>query len=139
MIQRSALLTGIVSFVATRSSRPTGDGASPPGSGDERYPFVVVYAIPGGSFPAGILETHGDHAELVIQLSCVGRRRDQADALLDRCRAALLDHDIQIPVAGHSVLLRQPYAGTGGIDSSGQPPHRLFTATERFRIHVSST
>lgn len=139
MIKRSDILDGLVAFFADQSSRPVGDGAPPPGSGEERYPFTTLYAIPGGSFPAGILETHGNQAEVVIQLSCVGRRRDQADALLDRCRTAFLDHDIPIPVAGHRVLLREPYAGTGGIDSSGQPPHRLFTATERFRIQVSST
>lgn len=100
------------------------------GNPEDDAPYVVVYPIPGGS-TSGTLGAPDDDAEIVIQVSCVGKSREQAEWLADKAKGLLgigtLDVDSRyIPLVSLDMF--------GGImrDDSVTPP--LFTAAPRFRI-----
>jgi hypothetical protein len=98
----------------------SGKGLSPP--------FAVVYPIPGGG-TSGTLGKRNEDAELVYQVTCVGRVRPEAEWIVDKVMALLNGFN----VAGRSILLVS-LDSHGGIrrDDDVTPP--LFYATPRFRV-----
>lgn len=91
-------------------------------------PYAVVYKIEGGEF-AGSLQDPFEDADLVYQVTSVGRTREQAEWVADKAMV-LLDG---VTVNGRSIALVSPDGGPGvRRDDDVSPP--LFYATPRFRL-----
>lgn len=104
---------------------PVGDAKKPEG---EHNRYCVVYPIPGGSV-SGTLENPNEDGELVVQVTCVAKFRDQAEWVVDKVMG-LLDG---ITVNGR--FIARVYVDTlSGVrrDDSVSPP--LYSAFPRFRI-----
>lgn len=90
--------------------------------------YCVVYPIPGGSV-SGSLEDPNADGELVVQVTCVGTTREQAEWVVDKAMGLLGG----ITVSGRHIA-RVFLDSMPGIrrDDDISPP--LFVATPRFRI-----
>lgn len=94
-------------------------------------PYVVVYPIAGGEM-FGSLDDPYEDADLLYQVTCVGRTREQAEAITNRAMALLNGFS----VTGRSIALVSP-EGTPGTrpDHDVDPP--VFYSTPRFRIKTT--
>lgn len=103
-----------------------GDAVAP----DDTPPYVVVYAIPGGT-ASGTLARPDDDAELVYQVTCVGLTRQQAEWLADKALTLL---ETPLSVSGRSIarVALDLHAGVSR-DDSRTPPY--FVAMPRFRLY----
>lgn len=92
-------------------------------------PYVVVYPITGGS-SSGVLGAPDDDAELVVQVTCVGVSRKQAQWLEDKAMGLLTGFS----VAGRSIARVdvENYGGTFRDDTKSPP---LYSAVPRFRLY----
>lgn len=99
---------------------------------DLPLPYAVVYAIPGGD-SSGTLERPDEDAELVYQVTCVGKSRRQAEWAVDKAMSALLDG---FAVEGREIT-RVWVDSFGGIrrDDDATPP--LFSGMPRFRVKTT--
>jgi hypothetical protein len=104
-----------------------GDGQAPP---EVEPPYVVVYPIAGGSTTGTLADLDGD-ADLVYQVTCVGKTREQAQWLENKVMGLLGVGTVTI--TGRYVN-RISLDGFGGIfrDDKTSPP--LFMAVPRFRV-----
>ncbi len=103
-----------------------GDAEAPVGAAP---PYAVVYPIAGGQ-TGGVLAAPDDDAELVVQVTCVGTSRKQAEWLEDKAMGLLTS----LSVTGRSVP-RVALDSFGGVfrDDAKSPP--LYVAVPRFRIY----
>lgn len=82
------LVKGIVTLLADGTGKPVGlmDRPRTGPAQDSPYadpPYAVLWPQPGGSYADGLADTARDR-ELVFQVTCIGRRGDQALWLRDR-------------------------------------------------------
>jgi hypothetical protein len=109
-----------------------GDAKKPEGAGDQDdgsfVKYAVVYPIAGGTSSGTLGDLHGD-AELIYQVTCVGKSREQAQWVADAA-LGLLD--------GLSVPERHiPFIALDippGIERDDKQTPPLFIAAPRFRI-----
>jgi hypothetical protein len=142
VFSRRVTTEALASWLGGLTERPIGAGQAPP---DRPFPYLVVYEIPGGSFSGPALSEPAADVEAVWQINAVALRWAQAVELSDAVREYLLDRD---PASGHfshqslavpgwTVMDREPYGGPGDVQYSGAPPKRVFTASERYVLHLT--
>lgn len=138
---KSPFVVALVTMLRTEMPVPFGDGEPPV---DEPVPYGIVYSIEGGQFGGPPLIAPDADAQFVVQVNCVGERRDQAESMLDGVRGLILGRDasgafntaITAPT-GWVIAGRWSDGGPAGVDYEGRPPSRLFTARERFVLAVT--
>lgn len=143
---RQLFTDGVIDLLQRGTGRPVGDHKAPDREGrddDDFYPYCVVYNLPGGSSDGGLGFGYED-STVIYQVTSVGLTRGQADWMADRVRLtwlARLGVAFQVPFLspdGWAVSGRMPnYGFSGGIDSQGEPPNRVYNAPERFELHVT--
>lgn len=103
-----------------------GDAEAPAGSPQK---YAVVYPIAGGS-SSGVLGAPDDNAELVVQVTCVGVSREQAEWVQDKAMGLLTGFS----VTGRKIA-RVDVENYGGVvrDDDKSPP--LFYSFPRFRLY----
>lgn len=109
------------------------------------YPYVILYAVPGGRYTGPPLVAPYSDAWFVYQISSVGERRDQAQRTADTVRNLMVGHDLttgalatalNLP-AGWRVCARLQEATPPGVEPEGEPPNQVFTVPEQFTIVVT--
>lgn len=106
----------------------TGDAQAPTGASEK---YAVVYAIPGGN-AYGTLGARHDDAELIYQVTCVGKDRKQAEWVADKAMGLLAG----FAVTGRSVPVVELESAPGiQRDDTKSPP--LFYSTPRFRLFTT--
>lgn len=128
------LVTDFIRMLRDATGVPIGDNAVPDefsGSvpSDKDYPYAIVYQVDGGYLDGPPLVRHDSHADIPVQVSSVGRTREQAHWMGDQIREAVLAQrddgtfvwKMTPDVAGRDIHT------IGGIDSEGSPPKRTFT------------
>lgn len=104
-----------------------GDAVSTDADGEDLAPpYVVVYPL--GDARDGTLGSPWTDVTAGIQVTCVGRTRDQAEWLADRVFVLLTGHD------GDWWVEVEPSGAVARDDTTGGPP--LFYAYPRFAIHT---
>lgn len=92
-------------------------------------PYAVVYNISGGRM-SGNLDDPFEDADLVYQVTCVGRTREQAEWVADKATVTLV---AGFSVAGRSIVLVTPEGGPGTrADRDVTPP--VYFSTPRYTI-----
>jgi hypothetical protein len=144
VLERNVLSDAVTRWLADNLDRPVGRGQAPPGQDGERpFPYAILYTIPGGSFSGGPLVEPDADASVVYQINCAALRVNQAEQLADAARAVMLERTstgFTIPspeVPGWVIIDRAPDGAPGGTEYSGTPPKRVFTAAERYVLHVT--
>jgi hypothetical protein len=140
-----APVTAWMAQVIAAAGLPVGVNDLPAGAA---LPYLVVADVDGGEQWGPPLGSAAAAVGLVFQVDAIGRRQDQARALADRARRAVLgraasggwavDPD---PPAGLRIVHRDFDGGTpdGSPTPEGTDPNRVWTAQQRFRIQVETT
>lgn len=141
---RRTVTDALIVMLEAATGRPVGDFDSPvdgtepvpmPVAG---YPYLVVASIAGGG-STGSVASSADTLTIVYQLTAVGLRRDQAEALSARAHQAMLEVALTggwahpIAAAGHTVAIRV-HDSSGGTDIDGP----FVNAVERYALDVSA-
>lgn len=140
-IAQEDVFTAVISMLRAQQAFPVGDGEPP----DDEVPYYIVYPIEGGGYFGPPLTNPEADAAVVLQVNSVGRRRDQAQRLGTIARNLVLGRQasgaFQNAITGSTFVVahRRPDGGPAGTDYSGRPPDRLFTARERYVLHVTPT
>lgn len=133
------LTDAVITMLTTATGRPFGDIDAPGNTthtaGPADHPYGLVQRIAGGAVTGSVGAPWG-MATVVYQVTCVGRRRDQADWLLDRVDTAMLDmgtagYTTALAVTGLHVVSRVPDMD-GGTDEEGD----IANAVRRYAITV---
>lgn len=90
VVDRHPATRGLIAMLTTVTGRPIGDQDRPFNDTEPAtYPYGIVQVLydaqrwPDAQAPDSTVE-------YVWQVTCIGQRRDQADAFADRCRRAIL-------------------------------------------------
>lgn len=135
--QLRTITDALVAMLTAHVGRPVGDAQVP---ADVGLPYLIVYPLPTGDI-YGDLESPQGMAQVPFQLTAVGERRDQLDALLDRARHAILDRvgssfTNPIAPAGATVIDREWSGGTVlEPDLMNEVPQKV----DRYTLHVQWT
>jgi len=136
-VERWVWTGALAAYLEAETGFPVGRAQAP----KAEPPHYVVYVIPGGSYDAqGPLDGNYGDAGMVYQINGVGLRDDQAEWLLDRARELLLGQattDMSLPDGWRLKGVSPDGGGPGGVEYSGSPPNRRFTASERFVVSVT--
>lgn len=136
-------VTDAALLFARQLGMPVGDGEIPAGAHPKMdRPYLIVWALPGGGFSGPPLHAPHDDVVWVYQVDAVGRRRDQVEFAADAVRDLFVGRvDGALSVfpdrPGWAVADREPDGSPGGITSVGEPPNRVLTASQRFRLHTT--
>lgn len=139
MVPQEDVVTALVAMLEATLPHPVGDGQPPDGD----PPYYIVYVLPGLGYTGPPLSAPDEDARMVVQVTSVGSRRDQAMRLASLARDAMLGRDgsgsFQTSIAGGTFVVvgRWPDGGSAEVDYEGNPPNRLFTARDRYGLHVS--
>lgn len=128
----TAILTALQTSTIT-----IGDGEAPrtPDKSEINPPYAVLYPIPGGLFDGPLSDTQAD-ISLIYQITAVGKTRQQAQVILDICRAIMMDKS-NISIPGRlvrSVTLITPHSGTIRDDDL---PNPLFYGYDRYEVDTT--
>lgn len=141
VLERAPLTTALATWLEEAVGRPVGRLQSPV---NRPFPYSVLYAVPGGSFSGPGLAHPDADAGVVYQVNSVALRDTQAEELADAVRSVILGRDgagaFTTPppaLVGWTIIGRGPDGNPGGVEYSGTPPKRVFTAAERFVFYVT--
>lgn len=145
-IARTPVTNGLLAMLRDVVARPVGDAVVPgPLTGtDDLVPYTIVYGMPGGRYTGPPLLGSETSAQLVYQVTSVGETREQAEALADRNRDAILAMHTDAagwlnPISagpGRHVMSRDTVAGPGEAVAGDGPPDSVWHVDERFVLHV---
>lgn len=127
----------LVAFITTVTARPVGESSSPTAVDP---PFAVIDPLPSSDFWGAEYHESQSGSTLTYQITSVGVRRVDAEALADTVRHALLDRSesgafvTAMPVTGLAVLDRE-LVSYGGVDSE----RGVYNVRDVFSIHVTRT
>lgn len=143
---RQYFTDGVIDLLQRGTGKLVGDHTAPDRDGrddSDYFPYAIVYNIPGGGSDGGLGFGY-EETDVIYQVTSVGLTRAQADWMADRCRLTWLARSgpgFQVPFLspdGWTVSGRMPeYGFSGGIDVEGDPPNRVFSAPERYVLHVT--
>lgn len=137
------IVTAALLDLLETTTLPIGDHTAPAEVAGK--PWAVLYSIPGGEQSTANLAAVEDGTDLIYQVSSVGRRRDQAEWMADLIRAVIVGRTAGAftatwpAMAGLKVADRQMWGGVGGVEPSGEAPHRVWSVAERFLIRIVLT
>lgn len=127
-------------MLRTVTARPVGVVDVPSVSaGQELLPYSVLYPYVEGALTGPAFAAPEADARRSFQVTCVGRRSDQAEALMDRVRSAILGRKSDssflnaISVTGMRVIGRESLGGPGQGDRSDD----RYTIVERFALYTT--
>jgi hypothetical protein len=113
-------------------------------SGELKYPYRVLWPIPGGYVDGPALGQAQGDALFVFQLDSVGKTRDQAEQAADRSREAIAgrgpDGSFALkPADPNGLRIHDRIVdGTPGAPLlEGQSPNEVYTVSETYGIYVS--
>lgn len=145
VVQRRLVTAGLITMVASGTSRPCGDHRSP-ATGVLADGYTYVYSIDGGQYDGPPLWSPESDAVLIYQITSVGSTREQVEWLADRVRLTLVSRNplgsfqVAFPsLAGLQVVHREPDGASPGVIPEGPPESRVYNVPERYRISVVST
>ena len=145
VVAKHPITNGLIAMVRSGISKPVGDHEAPENA-DLDVGYAIAYTIDGGSFEGAPLWATESDAWLVYQITSVGRKRDQAEAIADRVRLTILSRvaaggfQVAFPdPAGMKVTGREPDGTSPGVIPEGVKPNRVYNVPERYRFHVEST
>lgn len=108
--------------------------------------YAIVYSIPGGAFDSPSLADGYTDPGFPIQVSCVGRRRDQVQLLADQVNDRVIgrntdgafQYEFTAP-AGWALTDRRPAEGAAGagVVVEGVAPNRVLTVPKRYTLHLT--
>lgn len=139
MSDRRTVTAALLDLLET-TTLPIGDHTAPAEVAGK--PWAVLYSIPGGEVSDHNLAAVETGIDLIYQVTSVGRRRDQAEWMADLIRATVIGRTAGAFIAtwpvmtGLKVADRQLWGGVGGVEPSGEAPHRLWSVAERFLIRI---
>lgn len=135
------VLTSLIADLRARfGAGAVGDHEAP---ANPSFPYLVVYSVDGGgSFAPGWRAER--HISLPVQVSCVGRRRDQAQLMGDKVRDFMLERNpdgsfVQVlsSPTGWVVSGRLPGDAASGVLVEGSSPNKIYTVPLRFTLQVT--
>lgn len=100
-------------------------------------PYAIVYPIAGGATWGPTFYGPDDGAEVPYQVTSVGLRADQAQAMADRVRQAMLgrtDGQLSAIAVTGAVVLDREFAGYGGVDHDGD----VVSIPDTYTVHVTT-
>lgn len=142
-MNRAGFTASLAQALLIETGRPGGIGKAPtvPGTGEvAEYPYWVLHPIPGGGHRGPAQHVEAD-ASWVYQVSYVGLRADQLEAMADRSREVILGREVngrrhsRIGAAGVTVMDVELDGGFGGVSFEGA----VGNLAERFVFHVTSS
>lgn len=108
------------------------------------YPYLAVFAIPGGSFSGPPLTAPDADAELIYQLDAIGTRRDQAQAMGDWAAGVVVGREASglfrvsfEDIPGWKVADRMPTDTTPGGVEVVPAATTLYRDTRRFTLALT--
>lgn len=115
------------------------DNALPVAVGDseapDTLPHVIVYAVRGGLIEGSLGEPDVD-ATVPYQITCVSRRRDQAEWLQHEVRDIFLSQSLIVPGRGISRIYVSDPSGIDRDSQLGELEGQLFYSTDIFTIMI---
>lgn len=109
-----------------------GDATKPDGAGDQDdgsfVKYAIVYPEPGGGSGGTLGDLHGD-AELIYQVTCIGKSREQAQWVVDAALGLLEGLSVPERHIPFVQLDRPP-----GIERDEKQTPALYFATPLFRV-----
>lgn len=135
------IITWVIDLLTESAGGYWGDGESY--ADTPSFPYGVIHHV-GGSRWGGGLESPDVNVDVIVQIDAIGRRGDQARALLDRARGVLIDTDssgtyVYRPDARLEdcvVRAREHFTGPTPVEPAGESPDRVYTTSERFTIRT---
>ena len=109
----------------------TPDGVTNDAQGRPTTPYCIVYPMPSGGTSGPMSSPHADEDQ-VVQVTAVGRSREQAQWVADVAKTTLL---AGLTLTGRSLLSRPRLDVGNGVqrdDATAGPP--LFHAVARYRF-----
>lgn len=116
----------VIAALVALGGPPVGDAHAP----DEEAPYYVAYPVPGGE-STGNLGSPSDDAVLIVQVTCVGKSREQAQWMADKATEKLLNETLTV---ADRKIARIKLDTNPGVrrDDDVTPP--VFTSMPRFRL-----
>jgi hypothetical protein len=146
---RLPLTKALRTVLENATGKPVGLGGFPrvdaPGSPEHGQPvpppFSVLYVSPGSVYDGPPFDDDHADATWVYHVTCVGKRLDQAQWLLDRVHGAVLDrapdgqgYATPIPVDGMKIIRRRAVAD-GAPDTEGD----VASVFEQYAITITGS
>lgn len=140
-VTASPIVTWVIELLREYAGGDWGDGESY--ADLPSFPYGVIHHV-GSTRWGGALEAPDANLDVVVQVDAIGRRGDQARALLDRVRGVLIDTDDDglYRYAPHARLTdavvreRRHLSGPTPVEPAGESPDRVYTTSERFTIRT---
>lgn len=122
-----------------------GDGRPEAPSGlPLKYPYNVVFSVPGGSVSGPPLGQASGDALYLYQVDSVGKNRKQTEQAADRIREWVVGRTpagvfvVQAPDPDGLRISDRIVDGTPGAPlQEGQPPNEVFTVSETYGLYVT--
>lgn len=131
----SLVTNEVVAALRASSGRPVGDGEAPAGA---TFPYHVVHLLPSPPLDGSWGDPH-EQAVLSVQVNSIGTTREEAQFARHRARLVLLGRTNgawSIPLTGDGWrVFHREHDGDGGVERTDD----LFTAPDRFRLHVAAS
>ena len=113
-----------------------GDGVAPRNADKSEIdpPYAVLYSIPGGRFDGPLSDSQAD-VVLVYQITAVGETRQQAQVIIDVCRALMQRENVTVPSrVVRDLKLLTPNSGVMRDDDL---PNPLFYGYDRYLLDTT--
>lgn len=143
MIERRVVNNAVKALLEEATGRPVEIEIAPSADDSNAWadlPYVVV--TPGGGLPfsgAPFCDMYED-ASFGYQITSVGERQDQVEAVADRVRLAFLGRDrfgfiYDLNITGVNVMLREPMGPPGRMQREG----RIYNVVDSFMLRLTSS
>lgn len=113
-----------------------GDGVAPRNADKSEIdpPYAVLHSIPGGRFDGPLSDSQAD-VTLLYQITSVGETRQQAQVIIDVCRA-LMKKD-NVTVTGRKVRDLKHSTPNAGVVADHDLPNPLFYGYDRYVLDTT--
>lgn len=143
-VERNLVTSALIDMLVLVTGRPMSVGMAPTdatGRVLSSYPYAVIFPRDGGPFTGPPFGAMNNEAAFGYQITSVGERPDQADALSDRIRTAILAQSkagpflnpLVIPEA--HVMMRESMGPPGRLTREG----RIYNVVDSYIIRVTRT
>ncbi len=115
---------------------PIGDGVAPRDVDKEELdpPYATLYSIVGGLFDGPLSDSQAD-VLLLYQITATGETREQAQVILDICRALMQKENVT--VTNRKVRDLKLNVVTVGVMADHDLPNPLFSGVDRYELDTT--
>lgn len=141
---RHLLTRAIVALLESATERPCAAVHPPYPGGDAAvpapFPYSILYPITGGALSGSFFYHPEEDAAFAYQVTSCGERDDQADALADKVRTAILGRDsggsflYPLSIGNLIVQDREGLGSPGGVDRIDM----IYQVSESYLVRVSA-